>query len=111
MASSIGFYGDIDGMIVLVFPENIAKKACSLLLGESDEDKTIDEISDALGELVNIIGGRAKTLLSEKDIKANITLPRTFTKVEDVINTILDKKGVQIDLEFKDEPFSIFLTR
>jgi len=111
LASSIGFYGDIDGMLVLVFPENIAKKACSLLLGQDENKTTETELTDALGELVNIIGGRAKTLLSERDVKANITLPRTFTKLEDVKNTILEKKGVQIDLEFAGEPFSIFLTR
>lgn len=110
IASSIGFYGEMDGMLVLIFPKNIAKKACKLLLGTEDVENE-DELADSLGELVNIIGGRVKTLLSDKEIKANITLPRTFTKTAEVISTIQDKKGVQIDLEFKSEPFSIFLTR
>ena len=34
IASSIGFYGDIDGMVILIFPKDIAKKACELLIGE-----------------------------------------------------------------------------
>ena len=110
IASSIGFYGEMDGMLVLIFPKNIAKKACKLLLGTEDVESE-EELADSLGELVNIIGGRVKALLSDKEIKANITLPRTFTKTAEVIATIQNKKGVQIDLEFKNEPFSIFLTR
>lgn len=56
IASSIGFYGDIDGMVMLVFPLGIAKKACELLIGESTDDQEM--ILDTLAELVNIVGGR-----------------------------------------------------
>ncbi|MDD3505282.1 MAG: chemotaxis protein CheX, partial [Sulfurimonas sp.] len=38
IASSIGYYGDLDGMVVLVFPSAIAKKACELLIGEDTND-------------------------------------------------------------------------
>lgn len=110
LASSIGFYGEIEGMLILVFPKQIALKACALLLGK-DTVEHDEELSDALGELVNIIGGRAKTLLSEREVRTDITLPRTFMNTKEVMNTILDKKGVQIDLEFNKEPFSIFLTK
>ena len=109
LASSIGFYGDIDGMIVLVFPKNIAQKACELLIGEETEDE--GQILDALAELVNIVGGKLKTLLSDEKVSVNITLPRTYDDIEDVLEVIGDRKGVQVDLLFGGEHFTFFLTR
>ncbi len=109
IASSIGFYGDMDGMVILVFPKEIAKKTCELLIGEKTDDE--DEILDALAELVNIIGGRVKSLLSEFNISVDITLPRTYLNVDDLLEMIQNKKGVQVDLNFDDDKFVFFLTR
>jgi len=76
IASSIGFYGDIDGMVMLIFPKDIAKKACQLLIGEETND--LEMILDTLAELVNIVGGKIKTLLADQHISVDITLPRTY---------------------------------
>jgi len=109
LASSIGFYGDIDGMSVLVFPRNIAKKACELLIGEETDDEEL--ILDSLGELVNIVGGKLKTLLSDEKVSINITLPRTYNDIEDVLEVVGERKGVQVDLKFDNDHFTFFLTR
>ena len=109
MASSIGFYGDIDGMIILVFPREVAKKSCALLIGEETDD--MNQILDALAEFVNIIGGRTKTLLSEKHISVDITLPRTYETVESLLEVASSKKGVQVDMSFNNDHFTFFLTR
>ena len=109
MASSIGFYGDLDGMIILVFPKEVAKKSCALLIGE--ETNNIDEILDALAEFVNIIGGRTKTLLSEKKISVDITLPRTYADISNLLEVTNNKKGVQVNMSFNDDNFTFFLTR
>jgi CheY-specific phosphatase CheX/anti-anti-sigma regulatory factor len=109
VASSIGYYGDIDGMVVLVFPLEIAKKACELLIGEQTDDQEL--ILDSLAELVNIVGGKIKTLLLDEGINVNITLPRTYQDVESLLEVIENRKGVQVDLSFKDDKFLFFLTR
>jgi CheY-specific phosphatase CheX/anti-anti-sigma regulatory factor len=109
IASSIGYYGDMDGMIVLVFPLNIAKKACELLIGEQTDDK--DLILDTLAELVNIVGGKVKTLLGDEGINVDITLPRTYPSIESLLEIADNKKGVQVDLLFNDDKFLFFLTR
>ena len=108
-ASSIGFYGDIDGLIILVFPKTIAKKACELLVGEGDV--TDEEVLDSLAEFVNIIGGRAKVLLSENKRRLDITLPRTYSEMDTLMEIARNKKGVQVDLSFEGENFIFFLTR
>jgi CheY-specific phosphatase CheX/anti-anti-sigma regulatory factor len=109
IASSIGYYGDMDGMVVLVFPTQIAKKACELLIGEKTDDTEM--ILDSLAELVNIVGGKIKTLLSDKKIRVDITLPRTYKDVDSLLEVIHDRKGVQVDLSFNNDKFLFFLTR
>ncbi len=108
-ASSIGFYGNIDGMVILVFPLSIAKKSCELLLGEKTDN--VEDILDTLAEFVNIIAGRVKSLLAEHDIRVDITLPRTYENVNDLLSTVNERKGVQVDLNFENDSFTFFLTR
>ena len=109
LSSSIGFYGDIDGMVVLVFPLGIAKKACELLIGEDTDDQEL--ILDTLAELVNIVGGKIKTLLADAGIRVDITLPRTYPDVDGLLEITNGKKGVEVDLTFNDDRFLFFLTR
>ncbi|MCD6260068.1 MAG: chemotaxis protein CheX [Helicobacteraceae bacterium] len=109
IASSIGFYGDIDGMVILVFPQAIAKQACELLIGEATDDTEL--ILDSLAELVNILGGKIKTLLADEKISVNITLPRTYGSIDDLLEVTQDRKGVQVDLSFANDKFLFFLTR
>jgi CheY-specific phosphatase CheX len=109
IASSIGFYGDMDGMVVLVFPQKIAQKACELLIGETTNDTEL--ILDTLAELVNMVGGKVKTLLADHNVSVDITLPRTYDNIQDLKEVVQDKKGVQVDLSFNDDKFLFFLTR
>lgn len=109
IASSIGYYGDIDGMVILVFPTGIAKKACELLIGEATDD--IELILDTLAELVNIVGGKIKTLLSDENISVNITLPRTYQDIDSLLEVVQERKGVQVELSFNNDKFLFFLTR
>jgi CheY-specific phosphatase CheX len=108
-ASSIGFYGDIDGLIILIFPRTIAKKACELLIGDANASE--EEVLDSLAEFVNIIGGRAKVLLSANKYRLDITLPRTYADTNTLLEIAQNKKGVQVDLSFEGEHFIFFLTR
>ena len=109
IASSIGYYGDMDGMIILVFPLAIAKKACELLVGEETQETEL--ILDTLAELVNIVGGKVKALLGDSGIRVDITLPRTYPNIESLLEIANNKKGVQVDLLFNDDKFLFFLTR
>ena len=109
IASSIGYYGDIDGMVILIFPSSIAKKACELLIGEATND--LELVLDTLAELVNIVGGKIKTLLADENISVNITLPRTYQDVDSLLEVVDNRKGIQVDLSFSGDKFLFFLTR
>ncbi|MEA1916370.1 MAG: chemotaxis protein CheX [Campylobacterota bacterium] len=109
IASSIGFYGDIDGMVILIFPKKIAKKACELIIGEETDD--MEYILDALAELGNIVAGKVKSLLKDNRIDVNITLPRTYENIDDLMGVVGSLKGVQVNLSFQEDEFVFFLTR
>jgi CheY-specific phosphatase CheX len=68
-------------------------------------------ILDTLAELVNIVGGKIKTLLADELINVNITLPRTYQDVDSLLEVVENRKGVQVDLSFNDDKFLFFLTR
>ncbi len=108
-ASSIGIYGAIEGIIILIFPIDVARKNCELLLGEKTDNNL--EILDTLAEFVNIIGGRIKTLLNEHNVSVNITLPRTYSNIDDLLAVVGSKKGVQVNLGFDNDQFTFFLAR
>ncbi|WP_456452295.1 chemotaxis protein CheX [Hydrogenimonas sp.] len=108
MASSIAFYGDIDGMISLAMPKELVKKSCMLLIGEESDDEGV--LADALSELVNIVAGKSKTSLQEQGVNINITLPRSYTTIEELEATLEGVNGVQVDFSFEDYPFTFYLS-
>ncbi len=70
---------------------------------------TLKWFLDTLAELVNIVGGKIKTLLSDENISVDITLPRTYQDVDSLLEVIEGRKGVQVDLSFDDDKFLFFL--
>ncbi|WP_456380707.1 chemotaxis protein CheX [Hydrogenimonas sp.] len=108
MASSVAFYGDIEGMITLVMPKELVEKSCALLLGEENGDPEV--LADALSELVNIVAGKSKTSLQEEGVHINITLPRSYVAVDDLKTTLEGIQGVQVNFSFEDYPFTFYLS-
>jgi len=68
----IGLAGEVRGAVVVSFPKLAALKIVSRMIGE--ETKLFnDDVTDAVGELVNIIAGNAKQGLQE--FRIAISLP------------------------------------
>lgn len=108
LSVSIGFYGDIEGVLILIFEQSMAKDTCRVLLDkESDES----DLLHVLGEFIHIIGGKIAQQLCKKNIKIEITMPRTFEKVEDLLSQEQDIRGAQIDLSANGQDLILFLTR
>ncbi len=80
----IGLSGKAVGTIVLSFQEQVALKAAStLLMAEAVE--LDDDVTDAVGELTNMVAGAAKAKLDQYDL--SISLPNVIV-------------GRQIDVRF-----------
>lgn len=71
VSAIIGFAGEVEGAVVLSFPESIARRIVTLFVGSEVSSK--EELSDAVGELVNMIAGGAKAQFMGK--KVSISCP------------------------------------
>jgi len=85
----IGLTGDIEGSIVYSFSKEIALNIVNEMAGmEIDE---IDKfVTSAIGEMANIISGKAATGLAEKNYKCNIAPPQTVVGKDTKISTGTD---------------------
>lgn len=77
----IGMTGDIKGSIVYSFSEEMALKVVEAMSGM--EMDTLDKfVTSAMGELGNIISGKATVGLSEQDLECDIVPPQIVTGKE-----------------------------
>jgi len=109
VASGLGFYGDIDGMVVLIFSEKLTEKIAEILLGEKLKDK--EELHDIVSEFANIIVGNTKTEFAKHDTEIHMTLPKVFDELESLKSLVAEKKAIEVKFYFDDEEFYFYLTR
>jgi len=72
----IGLSGNAKGTVVLSISKDVALKAAAAMLME-EMTEINDEVVDAIGELTNMVAGRAKAELQEYSL--SISLPNVVT--------------------------------
>lgn len=73
----IGFEGSYSGLVVLHCPEPLARRiACGLLC--AGDDVAVQDVHDAMGEVVNILGGDIKLLLDGGGKLVHLSVPSVF---------------------------------
>ena len=110
IAAAIAFYGDMNGLLILAFDQEIAARSCNVLL-EEEEKNDKGALLDALGEFVNIIGGKIIQQMLKKHCRLEITMPRTYETISEVLQQKKDTKGAQVDFLIEGRPLTLFLTR
>lgn len=73
----IGFEGSYSGLVVLHCPEPLARRTASSLLSAGD-DVAAQDVHDAMGEVVNILGGDIKLLLDGGGKLVHLSVPSVF---------------------------------
>ena len=109
VASSIGFYGEIDGVMILIFTEKLSRRISKILLGEEYGSK--EDLVDMVGEFANIIVGNVKMELKKHDVDINLTLPKVFDEIENLQNIVVNRKGIEVKFYFDGEEFYFYLIR
>lgn len=98
---SIGVAGFLTGSISVFLPRKLASQAvCSLLMMDAAEDLSNADLIDAIGEVVNMIGGNIKTELFQKAPLFDISVPSVY------VGEDLHRRTVSNDLCFH-VPFQI----
>lgn len=72
MLASISITGPADWIVEVEATAHCARRIAAALFAMSADDLSLDEVCDALGELVNIIGGNLKGIMCED---ATLSLP------------------------------------
>ena len=86
----IGMTGDVKGSIVYSFSEDMALKVVEAMSGM--EMQKLDKfVTSAMGELGNIISGKATTGLAELDLSCDIAPPQIVTGKNINISSEADK--------------------
>lgn len=107
----IGLTGDVRGVIVISMKETLACTLTSRLIGK-EYTQIDDDVTDAIGEIVNIISGNAKQGL-EKLFHLVISIP---TIVRGQEHSIVWPRGEQTKILcipfkiFKNEGFTLSVT-
>ena len=82
---SIGVTGDISGEVYYRFPKDTSMEMVKIMSGM--EISEIDEfVTSAMGEVANIISGKALVSLSENQINCDIRPPQVVLDIEEFLS-------------------------
>ncbi len=75
---AIGVTGDLGGEILYSFPNNTALEMVRIMSG-MEFDAVDDFVTSAIGEIANIISGKALVFLSEQNVVCDILPPKVVS--------------------------------
>jgi len=76
IVASVGFIGDLEGIINIHFDDEVAQHLASKILGMTPAEVAANGVlTDAMGELANMIVGVFKNTLGEGGLVCKLTLP------------------------------------
>lgn len=75
VSASIGISGHVEATIVMSMPAAAADTTAATLLGMELAELTPQDRDDAIGEIVNIVGGNVKGILSDDTGALTLSLP------------------------------------
>jgi chemotaxis protein CheX len=105
----VGLAGLYSGILSIHCPQQLALNITSNMLG-MDVDEVGEDVSDALGEIANMLGGHVKQVLSKGGLDLNLSIPTVISGESYTINCMSDKDCVIIPFSTAGESFLIGLT-
>ncbi|HKX27438.1 MAG TPA: chemotaxis protein CheX [Blastocatellia bacterium] len=100
--------GDWDGAVTLHCSSAFARRVAALMFDIPEQNATFEHEQDALGELVNMVGGNIKSLLPAP---SHLSLPAVKHGVAHTAFLSAGKVVSKIDFEYMGEPFSVSLLK
>jgi chemotaxis protein CheX len=103
----IGLAGALCGVITVCCSAKSASQMATKMLG--DAATSADEVSDALGEICNMIAGNFKNKLAGTDERCMLSVPTVISGEEYSLRSMADGKAVETVLLFEDAPVAVRL--
>ncbi|MDO3378094.1 chemotaxis protein CheX [Geoalkalibacter halelectricus] len=108
VSGMVGLAGLFKGMIAIHTPDAVAMSITSSFLG-MDVEEVNDDVTDAIGELANMLAGSVKMALSQNGKDITLSIPSTITGEEYSINCILDTDRVIMPFTLGEGQFLVEL--
>jgi chemotaxis protein CheX len=93
VSGMVGLAGLFKGMIAIHTPDTVARAITSNFLGMEVTEVNAD-VTDAIGELANMLAGTVKMALSQNGKDITLSIPSTITGEEYTISCLLDTDRV-----------------
>jgi chemotaxis protein CheX len=102
VCASVSIAGPCPAVVSLELPSEVAAAATRRMLGAAeDEDVTGEDVADAVGELVNMVGGNVKSLLPSG---STLSLPQV---VEGPLLALAGVETCAVDLSWGGRPLRV----
>ena len=105
----VGMAGSYTGMLSIHCPSQLAIKITSNMLG-MDVEEVGEDVSDALGEIANMLGGHVKQVLSKGGLDLNLSIPTVISGETYTIHSTDNDDCVVIPFHHDEEKFLVGLT-
>lgn len=109
-SAAITVSGGWQALVLMQFSETAAKTVAQQMLGMgADEEPVLEDLNDALGELVNVIGGNVKSLMPGP---SQLSLPLV---AQGTVSTSLPGRtelveATSLDVRWLDEPVRLSIS-
>ncbi|MFU0831732.1 MAG: CheC-like family protein [Oscillospiraceae bacterium] len=98
LSISIQVTGSLTGEIIYRFPKETSLNMVKIMSGGMDFEEVDDFVTSAVGEIANIISGKALISLSEQKIVCDILPPKILSETEDSKSEALDS-GIRTQIQ------------
>jgi chemotaxis protein CheX len=105
----VGMAGSYTGMLSIHCPARLAMRMTSNMLGMEVEEVG-DDVSDALGEIANMLGGHVKQVLSKGGLDLNLSIPTVISGETYTIRSTNNDDCVAVPFQYNEEKFLVGLT-
>ncbi len=106
LSGIIGLSGDVSGTIAITFEEKVIMRIVSDMFKEEITGIN-DEVIDAVGELNNMITGRAIAELTEKGIDLKFTVPIVIHGKNHIVKHLTEGPKIAIPFSTEEGKFTI----
>ncbi|MDY0190951.1 MAG: chemotaxis protein CheX [Desulfuromonas sp.] len=104
----VGFAGSSSGIVAIHAPSEVALAITSRLLG-LEIDSYCEDVTDAFGELANMLAGNIKMVLDESGGNITLSVPSYVYGADYHVDCVADADWVVIPFESDDGEFMVQL--
>ncbi|VBB42436.1 hypothetical protein TRIP_B200576 [uncultured Desulfatiglans sp.] len=107
---SVGFAGDVAGIVCIIVSSTFAKFLTSRMLDcELEAVEAVDDVNDVIGELCNMIGGNLKSRFCDFGLPCTLTIPSITRGTRFRMTPVRGSQRLRMHFRCEDIPWEFHL--